>query len=457
MRLMPRSLAGQFTMLLLIALGIGQTVALSLFAFERFEARRGAYNENAVQRMATVVRLLTETESELEQSIIDAATNNSSRFWLTERTVVQQTDSNTRAHALVDNLSRALEIETSDIRLALLRTRFHDREDGHYHRDDDEDHQDLDWFTASIVLSDGRWLNFAVAPPPSSPLLGQAFLLTFLLSAIGIASVSVLMGRWITTSIRRLSDAASRFGRREEISDLPVKGPLEIRETVQAFNLMRTRLNRFIRDRTNMLAAISHDLKTPITSLRLHAEFIDNKSVQSKVLAALDEMKSMTEDTLAFIREDSQLEKTNTVDLVTLVESVANDLSDIGHTVEVAESNRILVRGRATALRRAIRNLLVNAIEYGKIALVRFEIGTFSVRVIVEDEGPGIPEAELDRVLEPFVRIEGSRSRETGGAGLGLSIVRSIVRSHGGDIILENRATRGLRTCLVLPLEKDSA
>ena len=291
----------------------------------------------------------------------------------------------------------------------------------------------------------------AVGPPPGAPAWGAAFVLTFLLSALGIAAVAVLTGRRLAKPMRGLANAAGRLGRGEAVDDLPEAGPVETRETVRAFNRMRGRLDRYVRDRTAMLAAVSHDLRTPITSLRLHAEFVEDDETRAEILAALDEMQRMTEDALAFIREDMQREETRTVDLHALLDSVAADLAELGHDIDVADSGRVLVACRPAALRRALRNLLENAAAYGARAAAHVERDDEETRVVVEDEGPGIPEADLERVFEPFVRLEASRSRETGGSGLGLAIARGIVRGHGGDIRLANRAEGGLRATVALP------
>ncbi len=199
-----------------------------------------------------------------------------------------------------------------------------------------------------------------------------------------------------------------------------------------------------------MLAAVSHDLRTPITSLGLHAEFVEDTGTWTKSLATLDEMQRMTEDALAFIREDMRREETRNVDLHALLDSVAADLAELGREIAVADSGRVLVACRAAALRRAFRNLQENAAAYGDRATVRIERDDAETRVVIEDEGPGIPEDELELVFEPFARLESSRSRDTGGSGLGLAIARSIVRGHGGDIHLENRAEGGLRATVAL-------
>ena len=248
-----------------------------------------------------------------------------------------------------------------------------------------------------------------------------------------------------------LAAAAGRLGRGEEIDELPETGPLEIRGTVRAFNLMRGRLDRYVRDRTAMLAAVSHDLRTPVTSLRLYAELVEDGDSKRKIIGTLDEMQRMTEDALAFIRADMQREATRTVDLHALLDSVAADLSDLGHELTVFDAGRVRVDGRPVALRRAFRNLLENAGIHGVRATVRIVPDEGGLSVVIEDYGPGIPEADRERVFEPFVRLDESRNRESGGAGLGLAIARTIIRAHGGDIVLENRAEGGLRVVVALP------
>ena len=475
MRLAPRSLAGQLTLLLLLALAAAQGVAVALFAWERMEALREAHRDDAVLRTATVARLLGDTPPELHDSVIAAASTDLARFSLTGAPVVGETSAGERAAAIAGDLAAALGVRPERVRVAPLWTQFlddddwedhHDHDDDDHdddddddrdedhdrnHDDDDPDHREPDWFTASVALEDGRWLNVAVGPPPGAPAWGAAFLAVFLLSALGIAAVAVFMGRRLARPMRGLAHAAGRLGRGEAVEDLPEAGTVETRETVRAFNLMRARLDRYVSDRTAMLAAVSHDLRTPITSLRLHAEFVEDIETKAKILAALDEMQRMTKDALAFIREDMQREETRTVDLHALLDSVAADLAELGHDIAVADSGRVLADCRPAALRRALRNLLENAAAYGVRAAARIERDGEEIRVVVEDEGPGIPEADLERVFEPFVRLEASRSRDTGGSGLGLAIARSIVRSHGGDIELANRPEGGVRATVVLP------
>ena len=234
-----------------------------------------------ILRKATVERLLRETPSPLHEAVVAAASTDLARFSLTDVPLVRATGTDRTAASIAVALSAAL--EAAEVRVAPLwslhpERRERERSRRSFEHDDDDDDDDhshdhdehwrLEWFVASAALSDGRWLNVEVAPPPDAP-WGWTFVLSFVLSAAGIAVVAVLTGRRIAKPMRSLATAAGRLGRGEAVEDLPVAGPQETRDTVHAFNVMRERLDRFVRDRTAMLAAISHDLRTPITSLRL--------------------------------------------------------------------------------------------------------------------------------------------------------------------------------------------
>ncbi len=467
MRALPRSLAGRLALVLLLALVAAQGIAVFLFAGERAAAVHHAYRENVVARTATVVRLIQGTPPALHDSVAAAARTRFVRYSLTPEPVVEHLGSGERAEAIARDLARALGVDRGRVRIAPLwrphRHGEHDDDDDHDDDDHDDEHDDDDdddherprwkrhWFAVSIAMPDDGWLNVQVGPPPGARPFGWTFLLSFALSALAVGGVAVWAARRLTRPMRRLADAADALGRGEDVGDLPEAGPLETRRTVRAFNRMRDRIDRFVRDRTTMLAAISHDLRTPIAGLRLQAEFVADEEVRKRIASGLDEMQRMTEETLAFAREDMTREETRTVDLRALVDSVAADLADLGHDVSLADGGRVLVRCRPAALRRAVANLLENAAVYGRRGRARIDRPEGDVRVAVDDEGPGIADADLERVFEPFVRLEGSRSRETGGSGLGLAIARTVVRGHGGDVRLENRKEGGLRATLTLP------
>jgi signal transduction histidine kinase len=269
-------------------------------------------------------------------------------------------------------------------------------------------------------------------------------------TAVVLSVFGIIVARGIARPMRRLAVAAEALGRGESVAPLPEAGPDDIRNTAEAFNRMQERLQRFVEDRTRMLAAIGHDLRTPLTTLRLRAEFVADAEEREKMLATIAEVQKMTEATLAFAREEATAEGTRAVDLPALVESLCDDLAELGRDVTFQEGPKISYRCRPDALRRAVRNLVENAVRYGERARVHVARSGDGVEIVIEDDGPGIPDGAAEQVFAPFFRIENSRNPETGGVGLGLSIARTIVRHHGGDIALANQP-RGLRATISLP------
>jgi signal transduction histidine kinase len=269
----------------------------------------------------------------------------------------------------------------------------------------------------------------------------------------GVIAGVVLVVRRLTAPLRELALAADRLGRGESVPSIADAGPEEVRRTTRAFNRMQERLKRFVDDRTRMLAAISHDLRTPITTLRLRAEFVEDDETRSKMIETLDELQRMVEATLTFVREEASSEETRTVDLAALAESVVDDLADLGRDASMGAAERQPYACRPVALKRALRNLVENAIAYGRRARVALTRTADELVITVDDDGPGIASDEIERVFAPFVRLEPSRNQETGGIGLGLAIARNIARAHGGDISLVNRTEGGLRASLRLPVQ----
>jgi signal transduction histidine kinase len=219
---------------------------------------------------------------------------------------------------------------------------------------------------------------------------------------------------------------------------------------------MQTRLRGLIENRTRLLAAISHDLRTPLTLLRLRAETVENAQERDKMLSTIAEMDSMIGASLQFARDESADEPRCPTDLASLVQSVVDDMRDGGLAVRMQPAEPITYACQPAALKRAVRNLLDNAVKYGKAGTVAIRKLSQAIEINIDDDGPGIPQQELTRVLEPFYRLEESRSRETGGVGLGLAIAQSIAQSHGGTLALSNRPTGGLRATIALPLSGKS-
>ena len=306
-------------------------------------------------------------------------------------------------------------------------------------------------FQVGVRQADGRWAVVRPQPPFGLDPWQQRIALWFALSALAMAPVAYLIARRLAVPIRIFASAAERIGRDPQAPPLEFKGPSEIRAAVGAFNEMHQRLRRYVEDRTGMMAAIAHDLRTPLTRLRFRIEGLPADQ-RSKISADIDQMEAMISATLAFVRDATQPGERTPLELSSLLESLCDDLSDTGARAEVAVGEKVVIEGDPTALRRLFSNLLDNAVKFGGQARVRVMRDAASAIVEIDDNGPGIPAADTDRVFEPFYRREPSRSRETGGIGLGLAIVRSIARAHGGDVTLVNRPGGGLTVRVQLPL-----
>lgn len=309
-----------------------------------------------------------------------------------------------------------------------------------------------DAYLVSVQLGNGSWANFTV-PVASSPRLwsDNAMLATMVIIALVLAG-SIWALRRLTAPYALLANAAERLGRDINAESLPENGPREVRAAAHAFNLMQERLRRFIGDRDQLVAAISHDLRTPVTRLKLRAEFVEDADQRARMLADLDDIEAMTRSVLAFASDTAQPEAREQIDLISLTESLCSDMPDV--TLDLAPDlpPRLKCLAGPVGLRRAIGNLIDNAVKYGGLARVSLLLDAATIRIVVEDDGPGIPQDDMEVVFRPFRRLEASRNRETGGAGLGLTIARSVARAHGGDVILANRPAGGLSAEIVLPL-----
>src|SRR5262249_22617225 len=251
-----------------------------------------------------------------------------------------------------------------------------------------------------------------------------------------------------------LGKAAARTGRDLTAPPLTEQGPREVRAATRALNMMQRRLQKVIADRDQLVAAIAHDLRTPITRLRLRADYMDDPEQQSRMLADLDEIAGMSHSILAFASDNAAPEPRETLDLISLLEVLCADQPTVTLALPSDAPSRYAYFGQPIGLRRCLGNLIGNAVKYGATARVTLELANGSIVIRIEDDGPGIPEEDLESVFLPFRRLEASRSRETGGAGLGLTIARTVARAHGGDVHIANRAEGGLRVELVLPEDR---
>ena len=308
-----------------------------------------------------------------------------------------------------------------------------------------------DAYLVAVQLGNGSWANFTVPVAPSLRLWSDdAMILTMVVIALVLAG-SIWALRRLTAPYAVFANAAERLGRDINAESLPEKGPREVRAVAQAFNMMQERLRRFIGDRDQLVAAISHDLRTPVTRLRLRAEFVEDVDQRARMLADLEDIEAMTRSVLVFAADSAQPEARESIDLISLLETLCSDMPDVTLNLAPDLPPRVRCSAGPVGLRRAIANLIENAVKYGGGARVSLALDAAAIRIAVDDDGPGIPPEDMEVVFRPFRRLETSRNRETGGAGLGLTIARSVARSHGGDVILTNRPAGGLHAEIVLP------
>jgi len=305
-------------------------------------------------------------------------------------------------------------------------------------------------FSASVRQPDGRW---ALVEPPRGLLAPwqHRILMALGISMLLLAPLVWWMARRLTRPIRVFADAAERLGADPEADPLTPSGPSEVRTAIHAFNDMQASLRDHMRRRTQTVAAIAHDLRTPLTRLRFRAEQAP-EAVRDRMAADIEEMDALIGQAMAYVRGEATPDRREAFDLNALAEACAEGFSETGGAVTFKGGGKLAVEADPAGLRRALGNLIANAVKYGGAARVKAFAEDGRAVVLVEDPGPGLPDDELEAVFEPFHRAERSRSRETGGAGLGLTVARQAARAHGGDVTLSNRSEGGLVARLHLPL-----
>jgi signal transduction histidine kinase len=310
-------------------------------------------------------------------------------------------------------------------------------------------------YMAQIQLIDGQWIEFHSHIPEKILTIPKYFFPSLLLLVAMVTGLSFLAVRLITQPLRILAEAAEQFGRDIEGTPISESGSTELRTAARAFNAMQARLMRFIQERMHLLAAISHDLKTPLTRMKLRSEILHRAvpTLGKIYLNNISEMEEMVGSALDYIQGMERLEKKKLVYIQSILETLEMEYGEIGQDIQIECSQTEAFWVMPGSFKRCLSNLIQNAIKYGNRATIIATVQNNRLWISVTDDGPGIPEEEMEKVFEPFVRLETSRSRNTGGVGLGLSIARNIVRSHGGELTLKNRKEGGLEVILVLPTE----
>jgi len=271
-----------------------------------------------------------------------------------------------------------------------------------------------------------------------------------LVALLTTSAAAAFIARRVARPIAQLAAAATEAAQGGSAPRVPEEGPDDVRRAAHAFNLMTDQVSRTLESQRQLLSAVGHDLRTPITALRINSEFIDDAELRERIQKNLEELQELTEAVLSAARGAGG-EKTRKIDLAALVESLCTDMDEMGQPVSWSAHAAAPVNCRPNEIRRAVRNLIQNAVAYGSRADVCMNAASDRYDIIVDDDGPGIPESDRVRVFQPFVRLEASRSAETGGSGLGLTLVKAIAEGHGGQVAIENRPERGLRARLSLP------
>ena len=453
-RLWPKNLAGQFIFVLLAALLLSQIITSVILLQDKENALQGLNRRGTVNQIHATVRLLQESPVSLHTSILRAASSNTIRFWLTPLPISTRINNDIETIFFTTAFNN-IGIENVMIlgpnlpRNVLQQTNKHHMKNKRINSTPSKG-----WNYMTLQLADNQWLNVATRFNPNAPLFKSGNFISIVTTAIILIIFVIFMVRRITKPLHDLTRAADQLGCGEEVEPLQISGPYDLQTAMIAFNNMNERLNRFVTDRTNMLAAVSHDLRTPITSLKLRAELLDEGPTQTAFLATLDEMQAIADSTLSFIRDDANNEQTQSVDLTALLDSICEDFRSQGKKANLVDHDKIFYSCRVVTLKRALNNVIENAIKYGKGAEVSIQQTTEHLCIQIDDEGEGIPESKIEEMFAPFSRLEKSRNQMTGGVGLGLSIARSVIRSHGGDIRLTNRQPSGLCVVLTLPFQK---
>ena len=429
--LWPAGLAGRIALVLGVMLIGVQLVTLPFFLRQESTAASQLFQGSTVDRIAAIIELFEPLSAAQRRELLPAISSPFLSLELFFAPTVQESaavDEPALAASLSARLQRSVIIKQVDAEpgpfQALLATRQH--------------------IAIWVPLADASWLRFSTSSGLPSTGWVVHMSAQLLLVCLVLVIFALVAARQIARPVRTFVAAAERLGTDVNAPPIPERGSRELRRVTRVFNTMQERLQSYVDDRTRMLAAISHDLRTSLTRLRLRTQFIDDPQQQRKAEQDLEQMDAMLGSTLAFARDDAADEQPLNVDLAKLLHTLCDDLADLGGTVDYQGPESHTLCCRPLALQRAITNVLNNAVSYGGSAHVTLSLEEGACHIRVADEGPGIPGEQLEAVFEPFVRLDPARNRSTGGTGLGLSIARSVMRSHGGDVNLANRPGGGL-------------
>jgi len=445
-RLWPRTLGAQLILVTAAAVLISNLGVAAWFQFGKAQQSESDLTERLIDRSASTSTLLAAIPAKARQSAASALSSGFWNFVLVHGKAVPLPMSD-EENKLAQRLRGLLPDDKANLPVSVKYVIGAPPEDGRArpHRPPGQAIQ----FTVPVVRGTQLVATFYRQPPPPWP---TEIIVAACVAIVVASAAAAYISSRVAYPLTALASAASVAAGGGKAPRVPEEGPDDVRNAAIAFNAMTDRVSRTLESQRQLLSAVGHDLRTPITAMRINLEFVADEELRDRLAANLAELQALTESVLSAARGAGGESKRN-VDLSALVESVCADLDDLGEPVSWQGHNPAPLSCRPDEIRRAVRNLVENAVTYGRRADVQINETPAAFEILVDDEGPGIPEGDKTRVFEPFVRLEGSRNNETGGTGLGLTLVKAIAEGHGGGVSLENREGGGLRARLSLPRE----
>ena len=447
-RFLPKSLIGQIALVMAAALLVAQAINFGLIFNERRAATRAQIEAPAVYRFVAFAQRVAAMPDERRERVLERAQRRG-RFSIDPDSIVAASASDAR---LAERLRESA--ETNALRILDARAAVSERVTSRRRLPAPQGRRGGRRFQTmmlSVQLADGNWFNGRLIVPRPDPWIGFRLAGSTLLLYLFLLAAMIWVAARLARPLRNLTEAADRFHGRGEAPQVEPRGPADLRRAIIAFNAMSARVSAMFDEKDRMLGAIGHDMRTPLASLRIRAESMEPEADRHKVIATIEEMTAMLDDTLALARAGRATEPARPVDLTALADALVEEFRTLGQDVAMEPGERHVAEVRPNLLRRALRNLIENAVKYGGSARVFVRAAGEAIAIEVADYGPGIAEAELGNVQEPFVRLEGSRNRGTGGSGLGLTLARSAAQAHGGSLELGNRPEGGLLARILLP------
>ncbi len=447
MKVWPRTLGMQLIIVTAVAVFLSNVAVAAWFEWGSERLSESALTERLLDRAGSIATLMGSIPPKARNTAAHALTSNVWHFEVRTGKDVAQPMS-PEEERLAARLKAMLPPKTAKLPVT-VRFRSELPDDRLEHKNHPPRQGTAIEMTIPVVRNTQLVATFFRPPAPPWP---AEISLAAVVAIIVASAAAAYIARRVARPLSELADAASVAARGGSAPRVPEVGPDDVRNAAIAFNAMTDQVTRTLESQRQLLSAVGHDLRTPITAMRINIEFVEDPELRERLQKNLDELQDLTEAVLSAARGTGG-EMRRQIDLAALVESVCADLDDLGEPVVWKGHEPAPICCRANEIRRAVRNLVENAVAYGKKADVAIEESTKAYEILIDDEGPGIDEEDRTRVFEPFVRLESSRNEETGGSGLGLTLVKAIAEGHGGEVVMENRAQGGLRVRLRLPRE----